>query len=216
VDMITVGDVMRCMSAYVPLYSWRKPTYQHVALTNLRRLWDPSHRSMLDVGGGTGVMAQTIKTLFCLDRVVSVDIEDRFLPALDIETAVYDGCTLPFSDGSFDCILLFNVLHHVPVASRAKLMRECRRVAGGGQIYIKDHISTGGLDDARLMLLDLLGNVPFRGMVSAHYLRDEDWRDLAHAAGYDPRECLAGTYRTGAFEILFPNRLETSMRWCPV
>lgn len=213
--MITIDDVTRCMSAHVPLYRWHKPIYQHMALANLRRLWDARHTSALDVGGGTGVMAQTIKTLFSLERVVSVDIDDRFLPSLDIETAVYDGSTLPFADASFDCILLFNVLHHVPVGSRVTLMRECRRVAGKGPIYIKDHMSAGVLDDARLAVLDLLGNVPFHGMVSARYLRDADWRNLARETGLEPDEHLFGTYRTGAFAALFPNRLEISMRWRP-
>jgi ubiquinone/menaquinone biosynthesis C-methylase UbiE len=212
-EPISLEDVTRCMSEYVPLYAWHKPIYQHVALNSLHRLWERDHRSALDVGGGTGVMAQTIKSLFGLDRVMSVDIEDRFLPALDIETAVYDGSTLPFPDGSFDCILLFNVLHHVPVASRTVLMRECRRVAGKGRVYIKDHVSKNTVDDARLALLDILGNVPFHGMVKARYLRDQDWRDLASAAGYVSGECLSGSYRSGIFEALFPNRLEISMQW---
>jgi ubiquinone/menaquinone biosynthesis C-methylase UbiE len=215
-ERITVDDVRRCMSAQVSLYSWHTPSYQHVALTNLQQLWDPGHRSALDVGGGTGVMAQTIKTLFRLNRVASVDVHDRFLPSLNIETAIYDGTTLPFADDSFDCILLFNVLHHVPAADRIALIRECHRVAGRGPIYIKDHISRGVLDDARLAILDLLGNVPFRGMVSASYLRKEDWRDLATQTGYETSDRLSGAYRGGVLGALFPNRLEVSMRWHPV
>jgi len=213
---ISVDDVTRCMSAHAPLYARRRPIYQYVALTDLRRLWDPSHRRMLDVGGGTGVLAQTIKTLFGLDHVASVDVEDRFLPSIDIETAVYDGSTLPFPDRSFDCALFFNVLHHVPAASRARLIFECRRVIGSGPIYIKDHISLSTLDDVRLTLLDVLGNVPFGGMVSAWYLREKNWRDLASTTAHDFDQCLSGRYRRGAFEIMFPNRLETCMRWRPI
>lgn len=209
---ITIDDVTRCMSAYIPLD--HPASYEYAALANFERLWDPSHKTMLDVGGGAGVMAQTIKTLFGLDQVASVDVVDRFLPSLDIETATYDGVKLPFPDNSFNCILFFNVLHHVSVASRTALMRECRRVAGKGPIYIKDHLSQGTIDDARLVALDLKGNFP-HAMVKAHYLRDEDWCQLAHAAGYNSSERLFGTYRTGAFATLFPNRLEVSMRWRP-
>jgi SAM-dependent methyltransferase len=215
VKTITVDDVGRCMSAHVPLYSWRKPNYQYVALSVLQQMWDPRHLIALDVGGGTGVMAYTIKTLFGLERVVSVDVQDRFLPSLDIETAVYDGTTLPFADGSFDCILLFNVLHHVPVTSRVALLRECLRVARG-PLYIKDHVSHGSTDDARLAVLDFLGNVPFSGMVRASYLREEDWRELASRTGYESSAYPSGKYRTGLMEVLFPNRLEVSMRWRPV
>jgi ubiquinone/menaquinone biosynthesis C-methylase UbiE len=212
-EALTIDAVAQSMSAHVALYSWHKPLYQHAALTNLRRLWNPNHATMLDVGGGTGVLAQTIKNLFGVRHVVSVDVEDRFLHSLDIETKTFDGRALPFPDNSFDCVLLFNVMHHVPITSRVILMRECRRVAGKGPIYIKDHISQGTIDDARLQILDLLGNVPFHGMLRARYLRDKDWRDLARATNHVEGDRLSGTYRSGAFEILFPNRLETMMRW---
>jgi len=204
------------MSAHAPLYLWRKPVYQHVALNNLVQMWDERHSSALDVGGGTGVMAHTIKTLFGLDRVVSVDVENRFVRSLSIETVVYDGLTLPFRDRSFDCVLLFNVLHHVPVAARVRLLVECRRVAGDGPLYIKDHISSGALDDARLAVLDLLGNTPFRGMVRASYLRERDWRELARQSRYQASAPRSGLYRSGALAALFPNRLEVSMQWRPV
>ena len=213
---ISVEAVRRCLSAHARLYSWRKPIYQYVALANLAHLWDERHRSALDVGGGTGVMAQAIKTLFGLERVVSIDVQDRFLRSLDIETAIYDGRTLPFRDGSFDCVLLFNVIHHVPTASRTGLLRECRRVAGDGPVYIKDHVARDALDDARLATLDFIGNTPFRGMVSASYLRDCDWQDLAEQTGHCSSESLSGPYRSGVLASLFPNRLEVSMRWRPV
>ena len=203
------------MSAHVALYAWRKPAYQYVALRNLQRLWNPAHRSALDIGGGTGVMAHTIKALFSLQRVASVDVEDRFLPSLGIETSVYDGTHLPFADGSFDCVLLFNVLHHVAPAARIALLRECRRVAGDGPIYIKDHLSQGAADDVRLTVLDFLGNVPFGGMVHAKYLRESDWRGLARATGHEASEYLSGPYRGSMFAALAPNRLEVSMRWRP-
>jgi len=210
---LSVEAVRRSLAAHLPLYSWRTPVYQYVALRKLRELWDPAHRSALDVGGGTGVMAQAVKTLFGLERVASVDIADRFLRSLDIETSVYDGTRLPFGAGSFDCVLLFNVLHHVPVAARAALLTECRRVAGTGPIYIKDHLSRGPADDLRLTILDLLGNLPFSGMVRAVYLRERDWHELAATTGHVADAPLAGAYRRGIAAALFPNRLEISMRW---
>jgi SAM-dependent methyltransferase len=216
VETLTVDAVMRCMSAYLPVYAWRKPEYQYIALANLQRQWNPRHRSALDVGGGTGVMAQTVKMLFGLERVASIDVEDRFLPSLDIETTVYDGTTLPFADSAFDCVLLFNVLHHVPTAARTRLMAECRRVAGSGPIYIKDHLSCSAIDDARLAVLDLLGNLPFSGMVRARYLRATDWSELAAGTGHRTTETLSGRYRKGPMAALFPNRLEISMRWLPL
>jgi SAM-dependent methyltransferase len=216
VEALTLQAVARCMSAHLPLYSWRKPEYQFVELANLQQQWDARHRTALDVGGGTGILAQTVKMLFGLERVASVDVKDRFLPSLDIETGVYDGTTLPFADSAFDCVLLFNVLHHVPRAARVHLLSECRRVAGCGPIYIKDHLSCGALDDARLAVLDFLGNVPFSGMVRASYLRARDWSDLAACTGHRSSAALSGQYRKGTMAVMFPNRLEISIRWLPL
>ena len=182
----------------------------------LQRFWDASHRSALDVGGGTGVVAQTTKNLFCLERVASVDVENRFLKSLNIKTAIYDGRKLPFPVASFDCMILINVLHHVPKKSRLPLLRECKRVAGAGPLYIKDHVSAGYLDMARLAILDLLGNVPFQGTLLANYSTVQEWSDLAAAAGYSIIEQCSGPYRSGLFAKLFPNRLETTMKWRPI
>lgn len=212
---LTIEEVRKCLAAHSSLYKWRTPHYQYVMLRNLQCLWAGDHRSALDVGGGTGVMAHAVKVLFGLDRVSSVDVENRYLSSLDIDTAVFDGQALPFPDASFDCVLLFNVLHHVPVAARAKLLLECRRVAGRGPLYIKDHISRGMVDDLRLAALDLLGNVPFHGMVTASYLREREWNDLAARTGHKVEQALCGRYRTGSATLVFPNRLETSMRWLP-
>src|SRR6202034_3993576 len=142
-----------------------KPVYQHVVLRNLQLLWNPAHRSALDVGGGTGVMAHTVKTLFALERVATVDVVDRFLASLDVETSVYDGATLPFADGSFDCVLLFNVLHHVPVGGRVELLRACPGVARGGPIYIKGPLSPRAAHKLRHSVFDLTSKTPFGGIV---------------------------------------------------
>jgi len=210
---ISLADVTRTLAGRIPLYRWRRPTYQTALLRSLRRAWRPTDKSVLDVGGGTGIMAQSIKQLFAVDRVVSVDIENRYLDSLDIETRTYDGRTLPFADGSFDCVVLCNVLHHVPKDMRAPLLRECARVAAGGTVYIKDHLAASRLDHLRLKILDLLGNVPFGGMVEASYLEMSDWRALADAAGFRVESQESNDYRSGLMARLFPNRLEVTMRW---
>jgi SAM-dependent methyltransferase len=205
--------VQALLARHISLYRTRTPTYQTVLLQALRELWDPAHARVLDIGGGTGVIAQAIKDLFGIAHVTSVDVADRFLKSLDIETRVYDGVRLPFADAAFDCVTLSNVLHHVRPVVRSALMGECARVAGTGPIYIKDHLVTSRLDCARLMALDLIGNLPFGGMVKASYLTAADWQRLALAQGYRIDRQIGGAYRRGSFERLFPNRLEVTMRW---
>jgi ubiquinone/menaquinone biosynthesis C-methylase UbiE len=168
---------------------------------------------VLDVGGGSGIIAQAIKDLFAVDRVVSVDVHDRYLDGLDIDTRTYDGQTLPFADRCFDCVILCNVLHHVPRELRAALLRDCGRVTRTGIVYIKDHVAQSPLDHARLTILDLLGNVPFGGMVKADYLEPADWEALAEETGFRIAARDGGRYRGGPMAGLFPNRLEVLMQW---
>jgi len=210
---ISLAAVTSTLARHIPLYRWRRPIYQTALLRSLRKAWQPHHRALLDIGGGTGIMAQSIKDLFSLDRVVSVDIENRYLAGLNIETRIYDGRTLPFSDASFDCVLMCNVLHHVPREIRASLLNECGRVAATGTVYIKDHVAESPLDHLRLTTLDLLGNVPFSGMLEASYLEASDWRMLAEEAGFRIDSQYCDAYRRGIMAHLFPNRLETTMRW---
>lgn len=213
---LSSAQVAEVIGRYVALYRHRRPVYQTVLLQSLRDVWDAGDQQVLDVGGGTGVIAQAIHDLFPIERIVSVDVDDRFLPALSVETATFDGKRLPFADASFDCVLLSNVLHHVREVSRLALLLECSRAAGHGSLYIKDHLATDALDRVRLTLLDCIGNAPFHGMVRGTYLGPSDWAGLAAQAGYRVESLKSGAYRGGLFARCFPNRLEITMRWVKI
>jgi ubiquinone/menaquinone biosynthesis C-methylase UbiE len=210
----TLDSVRVVLSKHIPLYAWRPPTYQTAMLKSLRRVWDPAHRKILDVGGGTGVIAQAIRELFPVDEVVSIDVEDRYLDTISVETQVFDGVKLPFDDERFDCVVLNNVVHHVDASDRVNLFRECHRVARSA-VYLKDHLAVSPFDHIRLVLLDIMGNVPFSGMVKARYLSKDDWNHLASISGFEIEEQISETYRNGLMALLFPNRLEMTMKWVP-
>ena len=211
---ITVEAVRAILAPRAPLYKIRTPNYQTVLLQQLRTIWDAAHRRVLDVGGGTGLLAESIYQLFPVDSVTSVDVENRFLPNLNVTTAVFDGQTLPFPDNSFDCAVLNNVLHHVPRQHRVKLVSECKRVAG--PVYVKDHLSTGAIDRIALHFFDVIGNVPFSGMVKAEYLDSAEWRELATLTGYEMSTFRSGKYRGGIEALLGPNRLDFISRFEPI
>ena len=213
---VTLEKVRDILSVHVPLYKWRSPIYQTVLLNQLRGMWDPQLQTILDIGGGTGLLAHAIKTLFGVRHMAALDVEDRFLKALDIDFSVFDGRRIPFPDESFDGVTILNVLHHVPEELRLQLLLEARRVVGNGPIYIKDHLSCGLLDDLRLLFLDLLGNLPFSGMVRAKYLRAKDWATLAAMTGHRIETQASGVYRSGPSSWVFPVRLEVCMKWLPV
>ncbi len=195
------------------MYRRRKPFYQAVLLNSLRGMWAVGDRRVLDVGGGTGVIAQAIKELFPVDQVTSVDVVDRYLSTLDIETSSFDGANLPFTDGAFDCVLLINVLHHVPQSARRNLLRECARVTASGHVYIKDHVAESWLDSARLTVLDVVGNTPFGGMVRASYPDVPSGISWLRRPASGSRGVNSSAYRHGLLAGLFPNRLEIVMRW---
>lgn len=203
------------LSRHLAMYRGKVPFYQATMLDSLLELWLKRHGRLLDVGGGTGVIAQAIADLFPVDHVETVDLVDRFCPSLTVAVKQFDGANLPFDDNSFDAATLNNVVHHVPIAARVQLFREISRVVDG-PLYIKDHKSTGALDNLRLTAMDAIGNIPFGGMVAASYLSGEDWSRLASESGYRiAATAKAYDYRSGVHAFVFPNRLELTMRLEP-
>jgi 2-polyprenyl-3-methyl-5-hydroxy-6-metoxy-1,4-benzoquinol methylase len=211
-ESITLDAVAGTLRRYSAIYRYLKPRYQTIMLQSLHDVWNGPHERILDVGGGTGVIAQCLAEHFPTDKVTAIDVADRFHPDLSIDHAVYNGEVIPFADQSFDAVTMNNVLHHVPRAGRTALLREIARVSRG-PLYIKDHLPLGALDNARLAALDFIGNVPFGGMVQAKYLPMEEWQKLADDTGFKIREMRGGEYRSGPFAMVFPNRLEITMRW---
>lgn len=208
-------DLQAILSRHLPMYKVKVPHYQAVMLDSLLELWQQRHERLLDIGGGTGVIAEAMARLFPVGEVITIDLVDRFCSDLSVKTSCYDGCTLPFDAGKFDAATLNNVLHHVPWSRRATLLREVRRVVNG-PLYIKDHVSTGVLDNLRLAAMDAIGNIPFDGQVAAQYLSATDWCELAKVSGYHIGATSSSrAYRGRLHAQVFPNRLETTMRFDP-
>jgi SAM-dependent methyltransferase len=212
--VITIGAVADILERHTPMYRKRPPVYQTVMLADLAAIWQGHHVNLLDIGGGTGVMAEAMQALLPVDAVTAIDVVDRYFPTLSVETRVYDGATLPFANASFAAATINNVMHHVDLSYRVALMREIRRVVAG-PVYIKDHVARSWLDHARLAVLDAIGNIPFGGQVHARYLSPGDWDDLARQSGYCVVARSSGVYRTGIMARVFPNCLEAAFRLDP-
>jgi len=201
-------EIRQCLAAHQPLYRHRPPRYQVRLLMDLASLMPDGRCRILDIGAGSGLIGQAISTLFPGKTVIGVDGARRFLPTVRIICATYDGRNLPFADGSFDCALFCNVLHHVDPACRVHLMRDALRVTAGGPLIVKDHVAASALDSLRLRLLDLAGNVPFGGMVSADYVAEDQWGGLLSQLGCSGEVLPESAYRSGLSALCFPNRLE--------
>jgi SAM-dependent methyltransferase len=153
-----------------------------------------------------------IAAMFPGKTVAAVDVTNRILPTVRVPFQTFDGQTLPFERGSFDCALFCNVLHHVSVDQRDPLLREALRVTGGGPLVIKDHLAASDLDHVKLAALDFMGNVPFGGMVTARYLSATDWEKLIGDLRCVGERLPQSPYRGGLFGAIFSNRLEICMR----
>lgn len=209
-----VHEVQRVMAPFIPKYEHKVPAYQHQMLVDLSKVWRGPHAKMLDVGGGTGIIAELVKRLFDVSEIYSVDVEDRYFPGLSYNRQVYSGDKLPFDDGYFDAAMINNVMHHVPPVVRPVLMKEIERTVRG-PIYIKDHLQAGLIDKLQLTILDAIGNIPYGGQVSASYLSRSDWHTLAAQAGRTITEEATSDYRSGLSGALFPNKLEITYRLDP-
>lgn len=209
-------QLQELLAKYSPLYAAKDPYYQVIMLEGLLEVWTGRHARLLDIGGGTGLMAQAMAELFPVESVEAIDVVDRFYPTLTIGHQSYDGQNIPFENGAFDAATLNNVVHHVPIETRSDLFREIRR-AVAGPVYVKDHLSTSRIDHFRLVALDAWGNIPFGGQVWANYLAQDDWELLAAKAGYRIAAIASpAAYRTGVVALAFPNRLEITMRLEPL
>jgi len=91
----------------------------------------------LDIGCGDGVVIRQNLAVRPDLHVTGVDIYDVG-PGFPAQASFirYDGCRLPFSDGSFDLGVMNHVLEHVPEPVR--LLKEIRRVlVPGGRLYLE-------------------------------------------------------------------------------
>jgi len=204
--------IRRMLAKHEPVYRWHRPRYAVQLLADLALLLPQGTCRLLDVGGGSGLIGEAISTFSPGKTVTAIDVVDRFLPTVTIKRRTFDGKKIPFADLSFDCALFSNVLHHVPSELRSQLVSEALRVTGGACVIVKDHVADSVLDRARLAWLDLVGNLPFRGVVQAEYLSMEDWHRLFVDTGCNAERLTGSPYRTGPGRVFFPNRLEVLFR----
>lgn len=88
---------------------------------------------VLDVGCGSGVVGKAIIKTFDVD-LVGIDIEDNRVEKIPFERS--DGKNLPFTDKSFEDVLISYVFHHT--RSSDEILREAIRVAKRNIYVLED------------------------------------------------------------------------------
>jgi len=99
-------------------------------LARTLRLLEPA--SVLKVGSGWGRVYVALKSLGLAGNVTLCDFTEhqrrRCLAVTGVEPDVWDGVTLPYEDDSFDLVLSFDVMLHVPPTDLAQFIIEHMRV----------------------------------------------------------------------------------------
>ena len=92
--------------------------------------------SLLDVGGGTGILGEFGRLYRYFSAVRVVNLHPQVIDAKDLQHVkceVADGCALPFEDRSFDWVFSNAVIEHVGGRTRQECFaNEIQRVARKG------------------------------------------------------------------------------------
>lgn len=142
-------------------------------VTAIEGLLPESSRSLLDVGCGTGEVAHGLISHKSYLRVHGVDILERKTTKIPVTT--YNGEIIPFSDNSFDIVMLVDVLHHC--TDQHKTLDECIRVSKG-HLLIKDHIANTKYSHLALRLMDWVGNRAHGVSMTYRYNSRQEWDSM--------------------------------------
>ena len=117
----------------------------------LASVGDLAGRTVADIGCGTGWLARGLVRRGA--RAIGLDTQWALLRDTATRHDAFTGvCAvaqhLPFADRAFDGAILFNSLHHVPVAAMPRTLAECARVTRrGGWVYVAEPMAEGAFFD---------------------------------------------------------------------
>ena len=132
----------------------------------------PAGASVLDIGCGDGLLAATIARARADVTFNGIDILPR--PATAIPVTSFDGATIPFAEGSFNAVIMADVLHHA--SDPAGLLGEACRVARD-LLVVKDHTKRGFLAGPTLRFMDWYGNARHGVALPYNYWTHEQWHE---------------------------------------
>jgi len=140
----------------------------------------PADARVLDVGCGDGTLAESLLSRRPDLTIVGIDVQVR--DRVRIPVTEFDGRVLPLGDGSCDCVMLVDVLHHSD--DPLQLLREATRVART-HVVIKDHRRNGFLAEATLRFMDNVGNRRFGVATPHNYWSHRQWQTAFRELGLE-------------------------------
>lgn len=116
-----------------------------IEIKRLRKLSTlPKNKVILEIGCGNGVGTKLIKKHFAPKKIHAIDLDAKMITLAKQKNQnssntfqVADATLLPFKDNSFDAIVDFGVIHHIPNWKDA--LKEMKRVLKpNGELIIED------------------------------------------------------------------------------
>lgn len=136
---------------------------------------------ILEVGPGPGVTTACLGTLALDLTCIEIDANyasslARRMAALGIRVLAGDGAAMPLADASFDAVVCFTMLHHVPsTVLQDRLLREAVRVLRPGGVFL----GTDSMDSRLFRLFHLFDTVtPVNPEAFSGRLRAAGFRDV--------------------------------------
>jgi SAM-dependent methyltransferase len=143
----------------------------------------PKNVSVLDVGCGSGHLAQNINQERADLTFAGIDVLLREKTWMPVRT--FDGQSIPFDSASMDVVMFVDVLHHAD--DPMPLLREAVRVARKS-VIIKDHLLEGVFAESTLRFMDHIGNARYSVALPGNYWRRRDWEQAFMTLGMNPVE----------------------------
>ena len=95
---------------------------------------------VIDIGAGKGEIIQSVKNYYNLPKSNVYAIDQKLPKIKDITTLTYKDGKIPLPDKSIDLVLMFAVLHHIPLQPRLDILKEVERIlVPGGLVIIREH-----------------------------------------------------------------------------
>ncbi len=95
---------------------------------------------VIDIGAGKGDIIKAVKNYYGLPKSNVYAIDQKLPNIKDITTLTYKDGKIPLPDQSVNLILMFAVLHHIPLKERLDILNEVKRIlVPGGLVIIREH-----------------------------------------------------------------------------
>ena len=160
-----------------PFYEWLIAAPDGERLSELLRL--PLHGRLLDVGGGTGrvadVLQSSVDKMFLIDPAAGMLDQARAKRGLRLARAKVER--LPFGNAVFDAVLVVDALHHF-YDQRMAVAELLRVLKPGGRMVIEE-------PDLRRFRVKLIAVMEKVALMRSHFYSPEAIRDMIAAHGLD-------------------------------